>query len=356
MPSLAFSATYPLPNPGNDIVGEAYYVKAYSGDTLAKVGLRYGMSYHQMTEANPKINPNIALRAGQRILIPGQFILPPIRKGIVVNMAELRMYYFPPNSNYVMTFPVAMGRDQWRTPTVATTVVMKEKDPVWNVPETIRQYHYEQTGELLPEAVPSGPKNPLGHYALHLGVSGYLIHGNNAPSSIGKFVSSGCIRMNNADIETLFNMVKVGTPVYIVHYPTKVGWNNGVLYQQSQVPVEIDDTPSTLNQPSYEAVVDSAIRVRPAAVDWGIAGKTAKQHLGIPEPIGQANSRSVDADASHALPSPTTTTISYHDNKQDSSLLTATGNDEPSMTNGESNSVDDQSWSPANSFDGGNGE
>lgn len=282
----AIAATYPLPAEGNDIVGENYYVKAERGETLASVGLRYGMSYHEMMEANPNIN-STAVISGRKVLIPAQFILPSYRKGIVVNLTELRLYYFPGNGT-VLTFPVAMGRDQWRTPAVSTTVTWKEKDPTWNVPESIRIYTLEAGNKLLPKTVPPGPDNPLGHYALHLGAEGYLIHGNNAPNTIGKYVSSGCIRMKNADIETLFNDVKVGTPVRIIHYPTKVGWNNGVLYQESQIPVDISDSPSDLNVMSLREAVERGVGIKNAYIDWNEVNKVAKKHLGIPEPIGEA--------------------------------------------------------------------
>ncbi len=282
----AFAIAYPLPASGNDIVGENYYVKAERGDTLASLGLRYGMSYHEMTEANPNINSS-SIITGRKVLIPAQFILPPYRHGIVVNLAELRMYYFPGNGT-VMTFPVAMGRDQWRTPTVSTTITWKEKDPVWHVPESIRSYTLEAGHKLLPDQVGPGPENPLGHFALHLGAEGYLIHGNNAPNSIGKYVSSGCIRMKNADIETLFSMVKVGTPVHVIHYPTKIGWQNGVLYQESQIPVEIPDNSSDLNVTSLTEEVNRGVGIHNAYIDWDAVNKVAKQHLGIPEPIGEA--------------------------------------------------------------------
>lgn len=283
------AATYNMPKPGNDIVGHVYTVKAESGDTLAKIGLRYGMSLHEMLEANPDINMGTTLRAGRKVIIPGQFILPPYRDGIVVNMAELRLYYFTADGKYVMTFPVAMGRDQWRTPTVTTKVIQKVADPVWHVPESVRAYTLEHSGELLPEKVLPGPDNPLGPYALYLGKSGYLIHGNNSPTSIGKFVSSGCIRMNNQDISTLYQLVNVGTPVRIIHTPYKLGWYNGKLYLESQLPVVLpDELPSDLNQASVAQAIDTLLNKEAAHVDWDAVNQTVKDHLGIPELVGTA--------------------------------------------------------------------
>lgn len=307
---LASATTYPLPAPGNDVVGEVFAVKAQLHDTLSTLGLRYGMSLHQMSEANPRVNSTAMLRAGQRIVVPAQFILPKFRDGIVINMAELRLYYFTPDGKYVMTFPVAMGRDQWRTPTITTTVVSKEADPVWNVPKSIQQYRYESAGEMLPDSVPPGPDNPLGPYALHLGKAGYLIHGNNDPNSIGKFVSSGCIRMKNADITTLFQVVPVGTTVRIIHYPYKLGWFNGDLYLQAQIPVDLPDTESELNNTSIDNAITAMIKDRPANIDWEVARRTAEEHLGIPELIGRSTTHASNTGYESRPPLPIQETYS----------------------------------------------
>jgi L,D-transpeptidase ErfK/SrfK len=296
IPSLAFPATYPLPKNGNDIIGEIYTVNAEPGYNLGSLGLRYGMSLHEMMEANPGIGMNANLGRSRKVVVPAQFILPKYRKGIVVNMAELRMFYFPAGGKYVMTFPVAMGRDQWRTPTVSTSVTYKEKDPVWNVPKSIRAWTLEAGNKLLPESVPPGPKNPLGHYALHLAADGYLIHGNNSPTSIGKFVSSGCIRMKNEDIKTLFSLVTVGTPVHIVHQPYMVGWFNNQLYIKAQKPVALDEEASEMNETSLEGAVTLGEKNKTAEVDWSAAERAAKQQNGIPQPIGQSAMQSASND------------------------------------------------------------
>lgn len=300
--ALSFATTYRLPEPGNDIVGRIYLTRAVSGDTLSSVGLRNGMSLHEMMEANPRIQMNTKLRVGQKIVVPAQFILPKYREGIVVNMAELRLYYFPAGSQYVMTFPVAMGRDQWRTPTVTTKVISKERDPVWNVPESIRAYTLENKGELLPERVMPGPDNPLGHFALHLGENGYLIHGNNDPSSIGKFVSSGCIRMRNQDVETLFTIVPIGTPVHIVHYPYKLGWFNGDLYLEAQVPVELPDDVSDLNATSVGSMIEEELRTHHAVIDWPALKRATQEHLGIPELVGSSTDKVTTNEPMPPLP------------------------------------------------------
>jgi len=125
----------------------------------------------------------------------------------------------------VITYPVSMGRMDWRTPLGMTRVVDKQKDPSWTPPASIKREHAAK-GDPLPDVVPPGPDNPLGKYAMRLGVSGYLIHGTDAAKAdgIGMRVTHGCMRMYNEDVAKLFPLVPVGAPVYLVNQPVKLGW------------------------------------------------------------------------------------------------------------------------------------
>ncbi|MGB6976055.1 MAG: L,D-transpeptidase family protein, partial [Gammaproteobacteria bacterium] len=134
LPLNVFSATFPMPPAGNDVVGEVFVTQAQRGEDLDDVGKRFGMSMHEMMEANPGMQPYSRLRAGKKVVVPAQFVLPPYRKGIVINLAELRIYYFTRDGKQVVTYPVGLGRDEWRTPLTATTVIGKTTNPVWNVP------------------------------------------------------------------------------------------------------------------------------------------------------------------------------------------------------------------------------
>jgi L,D-transpeptidase ErfK/SrfK len=286
IPSFAFSATYPLPKNGDDVIGKVYTVRASSNDTLGSLGLRHGMSLHEMIQANPGIDENEYLTDKQEIIIPAQFILPPYRNGIVVNISSLRLFYFPPPGKYVMTFPVGLGREEKRTPVLKSVIIYKQRSPtLWLTQETrdnaLRDYKI-----LLPLTVPSGPENPLGYFALHMATPGYLIHGNNAPSTIGTYVSSGCVRMKNSDIETLYQLVAPLTPVYFIHHPYMAGWSNGNLYLKAQMPMELSDGPSELNEVSYKHVIAKATKNRKTNIDWVTAARTAKQQTGIPQIIG----------------------------------------------------------------------
>jgi L,D-transpeptidase ErfK/SrfK len=288
VPSLAFSTTYPLPKNGDDVIGKTYIVRASSNDTLGSLGLRHGMSLHEMIEANPRVDSDKNLTDKQEIIIPAQFILPKYHDGIVINIASLRLFYFPPPGKYVMTFPVGLGREQFRTPILSSVIVYKQRSPtLWltkqTIDDTLRDYHIK-----LPPTIPPGPENPLGHFALHMAVKGYLIHGNNDPSSVGKFISGGCIRMKNSDVETIYWLVAPLATVHIVHQPYMAGWSNGNLYLKAQRPKDNNGIESEQNEISYKNAIARVVKNRSVKVDWVAAGQTAKQQTGIPQVIGHS--------------------------------------------------------------------
>ncbi|KPJ67931.1 MAG: hypothetical protein AMJ43_02775 [Coxiella sp. DG_40] len=280
--SLAKGAIYPMPTSGNDIIGhnETIYIEA--NDTLDKLAKEYEVSYHELLEANPEINPK-NLIPGTKVLIPTQFILPKYRKGIVINIPELRLYYFMPDREHVFTTPVGLGRDSWRTPTMLTGVIKKEANPTWHVPKTILK-HEAKNGHQIPNEVPPGdPDNPLGNYVLYLGgKGGYLIHGNNEPDTIGKYYSSGCIRLYNSAMETLYSMVAVGTLVRIIHDPDKVGWLNGELYLESHQSVSGNESDRDI-----QTQIQKLIEQQPINIDWNQVNLVNREKLGIPKLIGK---------------------------------------------------------------------
>lgn len=283
------AATFELPKSGNDIVGASFTVKARSGDNLQSIGEDFGIGFHEMKEANPKISPSY-VRSGQTIVVPAVFILPKYREGIVVNIAELRLYYFTHDGKHVLTYPVGLGRRKWRTPTADTVVTRKKENPTWYVPDSIRDFVFEQSGKVLPDFIPPGPENPLGKHAIYLSLSSYLIHGTNQPWTIGKLITSGCIRMYNADVADLFDHVQIGDKVRLVHHPYKVGWQNGVMYLEAHEPVVIDDPVNKLNILDADQVIQAAIKKRHADVEWGHVDYAVRQNRGIPYAIGNYKS------------------------------------------------------------------
>lgn len=235
------AATYDLPSEHFDVIGSIRTVQSVYADTLWEIARRTDIGQDQMQRANPDVDIWIP-GEGTRITVPSQHVLPRVpRRGLVLNLPEMRMYYFPPKQPgrpaQVQTYPIGIGRMDWATPLGTTTIIAKVKDPSWTPPESIRIEHAAK-GDPLPRVVPAGPNNPLGRYAMRLGIPGYLIHSTNKPLGVGMRVSHGCIRMLPEDIERLFPQLPTGTPVTIVNQPVKAGWHGGKLFLEIHPPLE----------------------------------------------------------------------------------------------------------------------
>lgn len=213
----ALALEFSLPIFGNTI-GEYQTIEAQENDTLLKIAEKFDIGAKEMVLANPKLKGK-KLKVGTLVTIPSKFYLPSgPKQGIVLNLAVMRLFFYHPNESKVSTFPVGIGRKGWATPLGETTIVLKRPNPTWRPPDSIRR-EAESNGKILPLIVPPGPNNPLGKYAMNLGISGIMIHGTNSPASVGLNSSHGCIRMYADDIEALFSMTDVGTPVRIVYEP-----------------------------------------------------------------------------------------------------------------------------------------
>ena len=289
---VASAATYVLPPADEALIGSITETTAHERDTLLDVARRYGLGYQELVLANPKVDRWLP-GDGTRILLPTRYILPNApREGIVLNLAEMRLYYYPQQKRgelpEVMTFPVSIGRVEWATPLAETRVTAKVANPSWYPPDSIRAEH-ETWGDNLPKRVPPGPDNPLGLFALKLGLPGYLIHGTNKAYGIGMRVSHGCIRLYPQDIELLFEEVPKGTSVRIVNQPYKVAAQAGVLYLEAHPPSgepSADRTNLDLT-PLVDRLL-AAVRERPDwNVYWGNAEAMARDPRGIPKLVGR---------------------------------------------------------------------
>ncbi|MCE1396672.1 L,D-transpeptidase [Enterobacter cloacae] len=219
----ALAVTYPLPPEGSRLVGNPVTVVVPEGNTLPLeyFAAQHGLGLSNMLEANPGVDPFLP-KAGTTLTIPQQLILPDtVREGIVVNVAEMRLYYYPPGSNTVEVLPIGIGQAGRETPrNWVTAVERKQEGPTWSpTPNTRRAYAAE--GKTLPAFVPAGPDNPMGLYAIYIGRL-YAIHGTNSNFGIGLRVSQGCIRLRNNDIKYLFDNVPVGTRVQLIDRPVKM--------------------------------------------------------------------------------------------------------------------------------------
>jgi len=297
----AGAAEFVLPK-DHDVIGEVQRITARHEDTFVRLGRQYGVGYEELKLANPNVDAWLP-GEGTEIVIPTRFVLPRARReGIVVNVAELRLYYFPKDEpDKVYTYPISIGRLDWSTPIGKTTVVGKVANPSWYPPESIRKEHAER-GDILPRVVPPGPDNPLGKHALRLGLPGYLIHGTNKPSGVGMRVTHGCIRMFPEDIEALFTRVPVGTTVQIVNQPFKLGWNEeGALTLEVHPPLEeeLEAGMWTLTDLTREivAVTEEGF----TEIDWDEAENLLRNPLGVPFPVSRAVKRDGAADEAETL-------------------------------------------------------
>jgi len=222
LPSQAFCLLFFKLVQGQSVYGKIKTVTVGANDTLLDIARRYDLGYNQIILANPKVDPWLP-KPGTKIIIPTKFILPKdhLASGIVVNLSEMRLYYFFKRHGYFMfaTGPVGIAKEGFLTKLGLYTVRCKNKNPTWYVPPSVRE-----EDPNLPKEVPPGPDNPLGNYILRLSRLFYGIHGTNKPWGVGRRVSHGCIRMYPEDIKALFPLVPVGTIVQIVYQPIKVGW------------------------------------------------------------------------------------------------------------------------------------
>lgn len=284
--SSLHATTFSLPQGNDGLIGKEVRINAGRKDTLIDIGRKNGFGYDEISAANPGIDPWMPAD-GSTVILPHVHILPDApREGIVINTAEMRLYYYPKATNTVETYPVSIGRTDWNTPLVTTRIARKMANPAWYPPASIRKEHL-QKGDPLPSVVPPGPDNPLGKYALYLGIPGYLLHGTNNEYGIGMQVTHGCMRLYAPDIERLFQKVPVGTPVRIVNQPYKVGWHEGVLYVEVHsleegASAHQKSSPTTLNQ----LVQQHAQEFLDYPIDWQAVEQARVEATGLAVAVG----------------------------------------------------------------------
>jgi len=287
------ASVFPLPTDGSPLVGTDSSVTTVYEDTLPDLAHRFSLGYYEIIRANPAVDVWIP-GAGKQILLPGRRILPAgPHEGIVVNLPEHRLYYYPkPRAGeqpVVITYPVSIGKMDWRTPLGVTHVIAKIRHPSWYPPESIRKEH-AANGDPLPKVIPPGPDNPLGDYALRLaaGNGEYLIHGTNNPTAVGMAVTHGCIRMYPEDVAALFAIVPVGTPVRLVNDPVKVAWVNGELLLEVHPPVDDQGQSMDPDAQLLSQKLDQVLGSDTAAIHWDLARATLAAASGMPTLVGLA--------------------------------------------------------------------
>ena len=284
------AALFRLDSKNDSVIGEIRVATSVHEDTLPDIARNNGLGYQEIKLVNPDMDTWLP-GEGSRITLPVQFVLPQgQRKGIVLNIPEMRLYFYPTQGKdagmEVITYPLGVGREGWNTPYALTTVTGKIKDPSWYPPESIRK-EYEDIGEPLPKIVKPGPDNPLGNYAMRLGIPSYLIHGTNKPYGVGMRVSHGCIRLYPEDIEELFTKINIGTPVSIINQPYKVGAKNGRIFLEAHPYLDEDAAEFEGNLTSVVRLLVNMTSERQYAIDWDLAKKVINERKGIPVAVGR---------------------------------------------------------------------
>lgn len=283
--------TYLLPAPGEDLVGSITTVPAGPEETLIDVARAHDLGYDEIRAANPAVDSWMP-REGTTVVLPKLYLLPMApREGIVINVSEMRLYYYPkPKAGQpptVEVFPVSIGRGDWNTPIVTTRVSAKVVNPTWTPPKSIRAEH-EAEGDPLPAVFPAGPDNPLGKYALRMTLPSYLIHGTNKEFGIGMQVTHGCMRLYPEDIERLYRTVPVGTPVRILNQRYKAGWHNGALYLEVHPPLEGPHAEEARGKtPMVEALTNATKAVPNYVISWDRVDELDMESTGIPGRVGE---------------------------------------------------------------------
>lgn len=301
----AAAETLPVPPADVDLIGQVRVVKARHEDTLLDIARRGGLGYTEIKMANRGVDPWMP-GEGTPVTLPTQHVLPMApREGIVINVPEMRLYYYlptvPGGIPHVVTYPISIGRFDWRSPLGITRITQKVPNPTWTPPESIRIEHAAK-GDILPPVVPAGSDNPLGLFALRLGVPGYLLHGTNRPYGIGMRVTHGCVRLYPEDIAALFNQVTPGVKVNFVSQPYKVGQAFGVTYLEVHRPLKEDKGRKEGALGEITRLL-AARGVTAAEVDWVAVRRELAKPTGMPVAIAQSEDvMLLDADNSQAAP------------------------------------------------------
>jgi L,D-transpeptidase ErfK/SrfK len=289
---LAQANEYPLRDDGADIFGQVERIRTRYEDTLIQIARRYSLGYEELLRVNQDVDPWLP-GEGTLVLIPGQRLLPPgEREGIVVNLPEHRLYYFPkPKMDQpatVLTYPVSVGKMDWRTPIGSTKIVSKQKNPSWTPPKSVHEERRRLGEPPLPAVVPPGRDNPLGAHAMRLSIPGgaYLIHGTNNPDAVGMAVTHGCLRMYPEDIAALFERVPVGTKVTLIDEPVKMTKIDGEVWLEVHPPIDDQGRAVAVSLDLFEARLDALLGESEVVINWDIALEALRDARGIPVMIG----------------------------------------------------------------------
>jgi L,D-transpeptidase ErfK/SrfK len=268
-----------------DLLGTTLIYHTLETETLLDVARAFNLGYVEMINANRGVDHWLPGR-NTAVTLPTGHLLPDApRRGIVMNLADLRLYYFMKGGR-TLSFAIGSGRDGYRSRRGATTVARKVVNPSWYPTADERRDNPD-----LPAVVPPGPDNPLGAYGMYLGWPRYIIHGTNMPWGIGRQISRGCFHCYPEGIDMLYPLVPIGTPVHVVNQTAKIGWSGGRLWletspNQDEIDaIEVNDPVTFKPISGLEQAVRKAAGNAAAAVDWPSVRQIADARTGVPMPI-----------------------------------------------------------------------
>ena len=308
IPAYSIATPNPKGPPVDTVIGQVRPYRIRKGDTLIDLARYYDLGYNEIVDANPGVDPWVP-PAGATILLPTEWVLPCCSyEGVVVNIPEMRLFFYhrskeDPHTTVVYTYPVGLGRDDWRTPSGKFKIRGKTVNPQWNIPESIRKEHIAERGDPR-TFIPGGdPENPLGKYRIELTLPMYGIHGTDIPWGVGMQVSHGCVRLYPEDIARLFPLVPIGAPGEFVYQPVKVGVRGGQVYVESHhdiygyTPALFREATAALEHMGLTSHVDQALLL--AALDDAGGMPTRVS----PEPATTVELGAADADTVARAPS-----------------------------------------------------
>lgn len=287
-PSLSLAIEFNVPKDKPVLIGTPQNVQVQPNEDYPTIAQRYDIGYYELYESNPGVDPDDTV-PGTILIIPTSYILPPeLNNNIVINLAEMRLYYQSAKLQKIFIFPIGIGKEGWNTPIGKFKIASKTKNPSWIAPKDVYQYRLEH-GEKIPRIVPPGKDNPLGNYAMRLSNPSYLIHGTDDPVGVGRRSSAGCIRMYPQDIEKLFNMVDVGTEVTIINSPYKAAKTKDKVYLEAHMPLYEQRAVMHGDLSLAAETVKKLGSQNTTLVDWKKVEMVAKDHLGIPQLVSGSN-------------------------------------------------------------------
>jgi len=221
-----FTATvqkYEYRIPDLTVVGTPKWYSIAPKDTLLDLARQNGLGYNSLDLLFPKMDAWIPPR-GKKIFIPTFWVLPPSQHyQLVINIPELRLYFFDRSSSTVQTYPIGIGDEGWESPMGTYFINEKRPNPSWYIPVSLQ----EKYGMAV---MPPGPENPLGEFTMKFSAGPYGIHGTAMPWGVGRLVSHGCIRCYPEHIRILYPQVPIGTKLEIIYEPVKFGLKGGRVF------------------------------------------------------------------------------------------------------------------------------